>query len=452
MILSLKILRGINLLEMDKNLIASNSSHPYCQVYVNGKKKGWTPTQYGTLSPVWGGPMSTFRIEGGGGTKIEIRLFDYHEFSKDDFMGSVTFYIRDLMERAHKDHYPSFWCTVDPPKGYENTPAGRLQIRLLKVDESEKKDSLAKPVTTPHVSLSAGPLVDISNKSLQDHIMSAKTPVMLHVYDVGLSSKVQNINNALPYCGVGGIFHGAIEVYGREYSFGGSRNNVCGIFFGKPASCPLHHYRESIYLGDCRLDRAQVVAVLRRMKPEWMAPTYDMLHKNCCTFSNELAIELGVGGIPGWVMSLANIAAGVNAMMGKERNDAHDVHRLQALRATWRSLETNENHHTLLEDLSLEYIMVVRLQRQFRARQAKKKAGKLLTQSRRKLIQQRIILTARVYVSPSFNTALEMCVGPVQIRRATVNAYDGIGFEATRPQIRRATVNKYAGQGFEVDA
>ena len=151
----------------------------------------------------------------------------------------------------------------------------------------------------------------------------------------------------------------------------------------------------SIYLGDCSLDHTQVVATLKRMKPEWMAPTYDLLHKNCCTFSNELAIELGVGEIPGWVMSMANVAAGVNAMMGKERNEANDVHRLQALRATWRILETNENNNTLLEDLTLEYIMVVRLQRKFRARQQKKKPGKLLP-SWLGLIPHSVVLTACV--------------------------------------------------------
>lgn len=373
MILSLKILRGINLMAMDTNLIAANSSDPYCKVYVNGKKIGWTPTQYATLSPVFGGPMSTFRIEDVGGmTEITIQIFDYDELSADDPMGSVTFYVRDLLKRAHKDHYPNFWCTVTPPKGYENTPAGRLQIRLLEVNEM-KKDSLAKPVSlaTDMVSISAGPrLGDIPKASLRDSIVSARTPVILHVYDVGASSKVRNINSALPYTGIGGIFHGGIEVYGREYSFGGSRNKVCGIFSGKPAGCPMHTYRESVYLGDCSLTREQVIAVLRRMKPEWMAPTYNLLRKNCCTFSNELAIELGVGSIPDWVISLADIAAGIHTMMGKDLPE--DIGRLHEMRTTWRSLETKENQHKSLEDMTLEYIMAVRLQRKFRARQEKR--------------------------------------------------------------------------------
>jgi hypothetical protein len=40
--------------------------------------------------------------------------------------------------------------------------------------------------------------------------------------------------------------------------------------------------------------------------------------------------------------------------------------------------------------------------------------------------------------------------GFVRINRASVNKYDGKGFETSAVQIRRATVNAYGGQGFEV--
>lgn len=375
MILSLAVLRGINLLAMDTNLIAANSSDPYCEVYVNEKKIGWTPTQSATLNPVWGGPMSTYRFEGGGGTKIEIRIYDMDDLSADDPMGTVSFYVKDLLERTAKDSYPNFWATVKPPEGYEGQPAGRLEIRLLKVSEDEKKDSLTKPVSLSkkHVTIFPGPcLSDIpTNDLLPAVIASAKTPVILHVYDVGRdNAKVRGINAALPYTGMGGIFHGGIEIFGREYSFGGSRRKVCGVFAGSPADCPMHTYRESIYLGDCGLNRQQVIAVLKRMKPEWMAYTYDLLRKNCCSYSNELAIELGVGGIPDWVHSLAHTGAALQTMMGRE-NSTDDIHDRHELRTTWRSLDAKENKNLSFEDLVLEYIMAVRLQRAFRARHPK---------------------------------------------------------------------------------
>lgn len=234
---SLNILRGINLLAMDTNLISANSSDPYCEVWVNDRKIGWTPTLSATLNPVYGGPSSTFSFEGGGATKVTIKIYDMDELSADDPMGSVSFHVQDLLDREAKDHYPNFWATVEPPKGYEGLPAGRLEIRLLKVSESNTKDSLSKPVSLSrdYVTVSPGPrLSNTPTLTIRETIAAATTPVILHIYDVGSSSKVRGINSALPYTGMGGIFHGAIEVYGREWSFGGSPNNVCGIFATNP--------------------------------------------------------------------------------------------------------------------------------------------------------------------------------------------------------------------------
>ena len=102
---------------------------------------------------------------------------------------------------------------------------------------------------------------------------------------------------------------GAIEVFGQEFSFGGCRRNKCGIFACKPTKCPMHTYRESIYLGDCGKDLAEVQAILDQMKSSWMGPTYDLLRKNCCSFSDAFAQALGVGPIPKWVHHLADVGA-----------------------------------------------------------------------------------------------------------------------------------------------
>ena len=106
-----------------------------------------------------------------------------------------------------------------------------------------------------------------------------------------------------PFCA------GAIEVFGQEFSFGGCRRNKCGIFACKPTKCPMHTYRESIYLGDCGKDLAEVQSILDSMKGDWMGPTYDLLRKNCCSFSDAFAQALGVGPIPKWVHHLADVGA-----------------------------------------------------------------------------------------------------------------------------------------------
>ena len=144
-------------------------------------------------------------------------------------------------------------------------------------------------------------------------IEEAKTPVTLHVYAVGHAKAIQKINYVVEnFLNEGGVFHGAIEVFGQEFSFGGCRQDKCGIFACKPKSCPMHTYRESIYLGDCKLDIKQVQAILDGLKPQWMGPTYDLLRKNCCSFSNTFAQALGVGEIPKWVHHLADVGAALD--------------------------------------------------------------------------------------------------------------------------------------------
>ena len=82
----------------------------------------------------------------------------------------------------------------------------------------------------------------------------AVTPVWLHVYDVGHAKAIQRVDKVVQdWLGVGGIFHGAVEVYGHEWSFGATRRPATGVFCCAPRGCPMHTYRQSIYMGDCGL-------------------------------------------------------------------------------------------------------------------------------------------------------------------------------------------------------
>jgi len=131
----------------------------------------------------------------------------------------------------------------------------------------------------------------------------------LHIYDVSNDKRVAKFNSVTHVVGGGGVFHGAVQVYGLEYSFGGSDREETGVFCNKPRQCPMHHYRESIFLGDCDLTRAQVHAIVDLLKPQWMAPSYNLLRRNCCSFSKELAAELGVGNVPAWLHQFADYGA-----------------------------------------------------------------------------------------------------------------------------------------------
>ena len=167
----------------------------------------------------------------------------------------------------------------------------------------------------------------VTEQEIKQMMSEAKCPVVLNVYTVGHSKVLQEINYVVEnFLGEGGVFHGAIEVLGHEHSFGGCRQNRCGIFTCKPKVCPMHTYRESFYLGDCNKTERQVHDILESMKPEWMGPTYDLLRKNCCYFSEAFSLKLGTGKIPKWVNHLAHVGAILDT---ESKSVIHELHSIE---------------------------------------------------------------------------------------------------------------------------
>jgi hypothetical protein len=154
----------------------------------------------------------------------------------------------------------------------------------------------------------------------------AHEPVRLNIYDVGVSETMVTVNDVLSGLGTG-IYHTAIEVYGREWSFAEIRdeygNVMCcsGVTSALPCRDRYHCYRESVNLGCTRKSREQVRDVLEQMREDWQSESYDLFRNNCHTFCAHLCRQLAVKGIPDWVTSLAragknldnNLAVGFNA-------------------------------------------------------------------------------------------------------------------------------------------
>eukprot|EP00929_Paragymnodinium_shiwhaense_P074168 TRINITY_DN37935_c0_g1_i1.p1 TRINITY_DN37935_c0_g1~~TRINITY_DN37935_c0_g1_i1.p1 ORF type:complete len:332 (+),score=28.17 TRINITY_DN37935_c0_g1_i1:326-1321(+) len=137
------------------------------------------------------------------------------------------------------------------------------------------------------------------------------SPVTLHVYDVTSKISIRRLNNVCRLLGTG-AYHAAVEVYGKEWSYGFTAGyGTTGVFWCEPRECGMHQYREPIHLGYTTLTQGQVKQVLVRLSAEWLGPQYDLLRRNCCHFSDAFARELGVGGAPEWVLGLADFGAKV---------------------------------------------------------------------------------------------------------------------------------------------
>ena len=138
---------------------------------------------------------------------------------------------------------------------------------------------------------------------------AAPSPVIVHVYDVTGTAPMQVVNGLLRPFGTG-AFHAAVEVHGREWSYGLTPWGP-GIFENPPGECDQHSYRESIHMGYTDLTPFEVQMLLANMAKRWRGRQYDLINKNCTHFADELCQLLGVGELPSWVTNLAGAASRV---------------------------------------------------------------------------------------------------------------------------------------------
>ncbi|GFH27433.1 predicted protein, partial [Haematococcus lacustris] len=130
-----------------------------------------------------------------------------------------------------------------------------------------------------------------------------KYQVWLNVYDVtatgneNVSAMVVKINNLGRDLGLGGVFHGAVQIDQFEWSFGFCEQGT-GVYVVEARKNPIYHYRESVDLGYSPLSKQQIKQLLRQMKQQWPGASYELLSRNCCHFCEALAEGLGVRPLP----------------------------------------------------------------------------------------------------------------------------------------------------------
>jgi len=139
--------------------------------------------------------------------------------------------------------------------------------------------------------------------------------VLLHVYELMEFVRMNQIlaSELMP---VGGALHAGVEVYGREWSYGGSSGRCgTGIVCEVPKSNEKHRYRETISLGFTHFSNAEVALVLGDLVENWLGQDYHWLHRNCLSFANEFCRKLGVGSIPAWIDRVPRGMSAVNQGM-----------------------------------------------------------------------------------------------------------------------------------------
>eukprot|EP00929_Paragymnodinium_shiwhaense_P112117 TRINITY_DN80372_c0_g1_i1.p1 TRINITY_DN80372_c0_g1~~TRINITY_DN80372_c0_g1_i1.p1 ORF type:complete len:422 (-),score=52.73 TRINITY_DN80372_c0_g1_i1:408-1613(-) len=129
--------------------------------------------------------------------------------------------------------------------------------------------------------------------------------VVVNIYHVTKNRFVEGYNTIARRWDWGGVYHVGVQVYGQEWTFGLILEGS-GVTSRAPLTEPDHEYYRSYALGRMIADRRETNNLIKELAPEWPGYKYHILRRNCCHFAEAVLLQLGMHGLPGWILRLGD--------------------------------------------------------------------------------------------------------------------------------------------------
>mmetsp|Transcript_12158 Transcript_12158/g.22953 ORF Transcript_12158/g.22953 Transcript_12158/m.22953 type:complete len:401 (-) Transcript_12158:118-1320(-) len=228
--------------------------------------------------------------------------------------------LSEVHRAAAMSAYPQFWSRAveSLPTEQENDSLSLVQITCLLL--SWLQDAALFEHRGQRPERKEERKEETGSDSMRSMRGARGMPVFLNVYDVSQEEGIQKLNRVLAHKSspvkLGGVFHAGVEVDGLEWCFGFSASETHpGVACVEPRTHPQHHFRQTVDMGCTHCTKEEVADIVSHLLEEYPGCDYDLLRRNCCHFCDDFTRRLGLGGIPGWVMRLARIGAGVEWML-----------------------------------------------------------------------------------------------------------------------------------------